>query len=65
MMETNMYLTQDLITKIESAQTFTLNELCHASVANICRKELDDAIDAVEELENVLSKVQTKLINTT
>ena len=47
-------INQNLENKIESARKFTLNELSHASVANIYRKELEDAIDAVEELENVL-----------
>ncbi|MDE0685448.1 MAG: hypothetical protein OXI63_21180, partial [Candidatus Poribacteria bacterium] len=45
---------QTLKNKIESARKFTLNELSHASVANIYRNELEDAIDAVEELETVL-----------
>ena len=31
-----------------------INELSHASVANIYKKELADAIDAVKELERVL-----------
>ncbi|MCY3742063.1 MAG: ATP-binding protein [Candidatus Poribacteria bacterium] len=46
---------QTLKNKIESARKFTLNELSHASVANIYRNELEDAIDAVEELETVLA----------
>jgi len=48
-------ISQILQNKIESAQKFTLNELCHASLANICRKELADAINAVEEIERVLT----------
>lgn len=48
-------LPQTLINKIGSAQKFTLNELSHASVANIYRKELEDAIDAVEQLEAALA----------
>ena len=46
---------QALKNRIESARKFTLNELSHASVANIYRKELEDAIDAVEELETALT----------
>ncbi len=46
---------QALKNRIESARKFTLNELSHASVANIYRKELEDAIDAVEELETALA----------
>ena len=40
-----------VVDKIESARKFTLNELSHASVANIYRKELEDAIYAVKGLE--------------
>ena len=46
-----------VVDKIESARKFTLNELSHASVANIYRKELEDAINAVEELETALAEV--------
>ena len=45
-----------VVDKIELARKFTLNELSHASVANIYRKELEDAIDAVEDLETALAK---------
>ena len=44
-----------VVDKIESARKFTLNELSHASVANIYRKELEDAINAVEELKTALA----------
>ena len=44
-----------VVDKIESDRKFTLNELSHASVANIYRKELEDAIDAVENLEDALA----------
>ena len=44
-----------VVNKIESARKFTLNELSHASTANIYRKELEDAIEAVEWLENALA----------
>ena len=40
---------------IEHARKFILNELSHATFANIYRKELEDAIEAVEQLENVLA----------
>ena len=46
-----------VVDKIESARKFTLNELSHASVANIYRKELEDAIEAMEELETALANV--------
>lgn len=44
-----------IVDKIELARKFTLNELSHASVANVYRKELEDAIDAVEELRDTLA----------
>ena len=53
--KTDSAFDQTIIKKIESARKFTLNELSHASVANIYRKELEDAIDAVEKLEAVLA----------
>ena len=46
---------QTLKNKIESVQKFVLNELSHASVANIYKKELEVAIEAVEELESLLA----------
>ncbi len=50
-------LAQTLINKIGSAQKFTLNELCHDTFVNIYRKELEDAIDAVVELEAALAQI--------
>lgn len=44
-----------IVDKIERARKFILNELSHATLANIYRKELEDAIDAVEQLENALA----------
>ena len=43
-----------IIDAIERARKFILNELRHATFVNIYKKELEDAIDAVERLENVL-----------
>ena len=48
-------INQTLKNKVESTRKFTLNELSHASVANIYRKELEDAINAVEQLEVALA----------
>ena len=44
-----------IVDKIERARKFILNELNHATFANIYRKELEDAIEAVEQLENALA----------
>ena len=44
-----------VVDEIERARKFILNELSHATFANIYRKELEDAIDAVEQLENALA----------
>ena len=43
------------ITNIELARKFILNELSHDTFVNIYRKELEDAIDAVAELEAALA----------
>ena len=43
-----------IVDEIERARKFILNELSHATFANIYRKELEDAIGAVEQLENAL-----------
>ena len=45
-----------VIDAIERARKFILNELSHATFVNIYRKELEDAIDAVERLETELKK---------
>ena len=44
-----------IVDEIERARKFILNELSHATFANIYRKELEDAIDVVEELETALA----------
>ncbi len=44
-----------VVDEIERSRKFILNELSHATFANIYRKELEDAIEAVEQLENALA----------
>ena len=44
-----------IVDEIERSRKFILNELSHATFVNIYRKELEDAIDAVEQLENALA----------
>ena len=44
-----------VVDAIERARKFILNELSHATFVNIYRKELEDAIDAVEKLETALT----------
>ena len=44
-----------VVDEIERARKFILNELSHATFVNIYRKEIEDAIDAVEQLENALA----------
>ena len=44
-----------LVEKIELARKFTLNPLSHADTVNISKKELEDAIEAVEWLEDALA----------
>ncbi len=52
-----LLLNVKVVDKIESTRKFTLNELSHVSVANIYRKELEEAIAAVEDLETALTSV--------
>ena len=40
-----------VVDAIERTRKFILNELCHATFVNIYKKELEDAIAAVEDLE--------------
>ncbi len=47
-------LDQGLIKEIELYRTRILNPLSHANITNIYRKELEDTIDAVEQLRNAL-----------
>ena len=44
-----------IVDEVEQARKFILNELSHATFANVYRKELEDAIDAVERLEAALT----------
>ena len=46
-----------LVKKIESSKKFILNPLSHANIVNITKKDLEDAIEAVEWLEDVLKKL--------
>ena len=48
-------LDQGLIKEIELYRTRILNPLSHANITNIYRTELEDTIDAVEQLENALA----------
>ena len=48
-------LDQALINDIEQYRTRILNPLSHASITNVYKKEIEDAIDAVEQLENALA----------
>ena len=60
-METNEvelpFLDLRIVDAIERARKFILNELSHATFLNIYKKELEDAIAAVEELETALTSV--------
>ena len=44
-----------IVDTIERARKFILNELSHATFVNIYKKELEDAIEAVEWLEDALA----------
>ena len=49
------FLAQTLIRQIELYRSIILNPLNHATIANIPKREVEDAIDAVEELETALA----------
>ena len=44
-----------LVDKIELCRSIILNPLRHATIVNIPRQELEDAMNAVEELQNELN----------
>ena len=46
-----------VVDEIELYRSIILNPLSHAAIANIYRKELEDVINAVEELETALANV--------
>ena len=51
------FLEQPLIKQIELYRSIILNPLNHAIITNIPQKEIEDAIDAVEELETALAQI--------
>ena len=51
------FLEQPLIKQIELYRSIILNPLNHAIITNIPQKEIEDAVDAVEELETALAQV--------
>ncbi|MDE0634778.1 MAG: AAA family ATPase [Candidatus Poribacteria bacterium] len=50
-----------LVKKIESAKKFILNPLSHANIVNITKKDLEDAIETVEWLEDALSMIDSRI----
>lgn len=48
------FLDEKIITKIEQYRTCILNPLSHASIVNVSRREIDETIKAIEELEAAL-----------
>ena len=51
-----LFVCPKLVDEIELARKFILNELSHATFVNIHKRELKDALKAVERLEIVLNK---------
>ena len=51
------FLQETLIREIELYRSIILNPLNHATIANIPKREIEEAISAVEELETALAKV--------
>ena len=52
--DNTLFLTKALIGDIELYRSIILNPLSHATIVNIPRQELEDAMKAVEELQNKL-----------
>jgi energy-coupling factor transporter ATP-binding protein EcfA2 len=50
-----LFLNLKVVDNIELVRKFILNELSHATFVNIYKKELEDAIAAVEDLETALT----------
>jgi energy-coupling factor transporter ATP-binding protein EcfA2 len=48
-------LEQSIIDEIELYRSIILNPLSHATIANIHRREIEEAIEAVEKLQNTLN----------
>lgn len=51
------FLQNSLINEIELYRNFILNQLSHATIINISKKEISEAIEAVENLEQELKKL--------
>jgi energy-coupling factor transporter ATP-binding protein EcfA2 len=49
------FLEQPLINEIELYRSIILNPLSHATIANIHRREIEEAMEAVEQLQNTLN----------
>ncbi|MBX3277580.1 MAG: AAA family ATPase [Acidobacteria bacterium] len=50
------FLDSALVTRVELFRSIVLNPISHASITNTFRKEIEDSIKAIEELENELKK---------
>ena len=48
-----------IVNKIEQYRTCVLNPLSHATLVNVSRREIEDAIKAIEDLKEALAKVKS------
>ena len=55
--QSGAFLQNSLIKEIELYRKIILNPLSHATIVNIIKKEISEAIEAVENLENELKKL--------
>ena len=55
--KTGGFLQQTLIDEIELCRSIILNPLSHAAIVNIPRREVEDAIEAVKNLDTLLSNL--------
>lgn len=57
----NPLLEDKIINEIEQYRTCVLNPLSHATIVNVSRREIENAIEAVEDLKAALAQVKSVL----
>ena len=57
--EGDSLLDDKIVNTIEQYRTCVLNPLSHATIVNVSRREIEDAIEAIEDLKEALAKVES------
>ncbi len=52
------FFDQALVTRVELCRSIVLNPISHAAITNAFRREIEDSIKVIGELENELKKVE-------